>query len=110
MTCGPRPCSRDVELAATQSRKLPVTAVARQRAITWPRPALARPCGGQYAPWRAERLWPQFSIAHPENLTGEAVAMVAEQVRDDVCDLVGCTWPVDFERHSVDGDVALTQL
>ena len=50
------------------------------------------------------------SIAYPENLTGEAVTLVAEQVRDDVCDLVGYTWPVDFERHSIDGDVALTQL
>ena len=36
--------------------------------------------------------------------------MLAEQVRDDVCDLVGCVRDIYLERHRVDGDVALTQL
>ena len=110
MTCGPRPCPRDVELAGH-----PVQEAAGHRRGAAARDHLAQagassPVRRPVCPWRAERLWPQFSIAYPENLTGEAAAMVAEQVRDDVCDLVGCTWPVDFERHSVDGDVALTQL
>jgi hypothetical protein len=43
-------------------------------------------------------------------VAGEAVATLAEQVRDDVCDLGGYARPVDLERHGVDGDVALTQL
>jgi hypothetical protein len=43
-------------------------------------------------------------------LAGEAVAMLAEQVRDDVSDPVGYARPMDFERHRVDGDVALTQF
>ena len=47
-------------------------------------PVETRGCGQA-----ARKLWPAFSTADPENLTGEAVAMVAEQVRDDVCDLVG---------------------
>jgi hypothetical protein len=34
-------------------------------------------------------LWPQLSIAYHEHLTGEAGAMVAEQVRDDICYAVG---------------------
>jgi hypothetical protein len=36
--------------------------------------------------------------------------MLAEQVRDDVRDLVGCARSADFDSHRVDGDVALTQL
>ncbi len=36
--------------------------------------------------------------------------MLAEQVGDDVRDLVGCAWDIYFERHRVDGDVALPQL
>jgi len=49
-------------------------------------------------------------MADPEHLTGEAVAILAEQVRDDVCNLAGCTRPADLERHRVDSDVAVTQL
>src|SRR5690349_1192086 len=52
----------------------------------------------------------QSGIADPEYLAGEAVAMLAEQVRDDVRDLGGCARHIDLERHRVDGDVALTQL
>jgi hypothetical protein len=55
-------------------------------------------------------LRPKSGIADPERQAGDAVTMLAEQVRDDVCDLVGCARPVDFERHRVDGDVTLTQL
>ena len=55
-------------------------------------------------------LQSQSGIVGPEHLAGEAAAKVAEQVRDDICDPVGCARPVDFERHRVDGDVALTQL
>ena len=58
-------------------------------------------------------LWdlrPQFSIAYLEDLTGEAVAMAAEQVRDDVCDLVRQARPVGRGRYRVNRDVALTQL
>ena len=58
-------------------------------------------------------LWdlrPQFSIAYMEDLTGEAVAMAAEQVRDDVCDLVGQAWPVGRGRYRFDRDVTLAQL
>ena len=36
--------------------------------------------------------------------------MLAEQVGDDVRDLVGCIGDIYFERHRVDGDVALPQL
>src|SRR6185437_5763573 len=47
---------------------------------------------------------------NPENLTGDAVAVVAEQVGDDVCDPVGYARPVDRERHRVDTDIALVQF
>ena len=59
---------------------------------------------------RPRNLLLQSGIADPEHLAGEAVAMVAEQVRDDVCDPVGRTWPADLERHRVDRDAAFTQL
>ena len=55
-------------------------------------------------------LQSQSGIAGPEHLAGEAPAKVAEQVRNHVCDPVGCARPMDFERHRVDGDVTLTQL
>jgi hypothetical protein len=32
-------------------------------------------------------------VADPEHLAGEAGAVLAEQVRDDVCDLAGLAWP-----------------
>ena len=57
----------------------------------------------------SQNLRPQ-SAADPEHVTGEAVAMLAEQVRDDVRDLVGCARHADLDSHRVDGDVALTQL
>jgi len=55
-------------------------------------------------------LRPQSSIADPEHLTGEAVATVAEQIRNDVCDPAGYARPVNRERHRIDSDVALAQL
>ena len=69
----------------------------------------AAPCWLRIA-WCRGNLRPQSGIADPEHLTGEAVAVAAEQVRDNVSDPVGCARPVDFERHRVDGDVALTQF
>ena len=58
----------------------------------------------------SRKLRPQSGIADPEHVAGDAVAMLAEQVRDDVCDLVGSARHVDLERHRVDGNVALVQL
>ena len=81
------------------------------------------PCGHWFGHWSirdvgspahgalvSRKLRPQSGIADPEHVASEAVAMLAEQVRDDVCDLAGCARHVDLERHRVDGDVALTQL
>jgi hypothetical protein len=80
------------------STSLPVL-VARSAAACWLR-----------ITWCRGSLRPQSGIADPEHLAGEAVAMLAEQVRDDVSDPVGYARPMDFERHRVDGDVALTQF
>jgi len=75
------------------------------------RAALERgPCLGQDYLLSRGNLRPKSGIADPEHLAGDAVAMVAEQVCDDVCHLVRCARHVDFERHRVDGDVTLTQL
>ena len=71
---------------------------------------VGRPCLGQDYLVSRGNLRPKSGIADPERLAGDAVTMLAEQVRDDVCDLVGCARPVDFERHRVDGDVTLMQL
>ncbi len=53
------------------------------------------PCRSRIT-WCRRNLRLQSGIADPKHLAGEAVAMLAEQVRDDVCDLVGCARPVDF--------------
>lgn len=55
----------------------------------------AGPCRSRIT-WCRRNLRLQSGIADPEHLAGEAVAMLAEQVRDEVCDLVGCARPVDF--------------
>ena len=46
---------------------------------------------------RAVNLRQQPGIADPEHLAGDAMALVAEQVRDDICYPVGCTRLVGLE-------------
>ena len=80
------------------STSLPVL-VARSAAACWLR-----------ITWCRGSLRPQSGIADPEHLAGEAVAMLAEQVRDDVSDPVGYAQRVRLERHRVDGNAAPAQL
>jgi hypothetical protein len=56
-----------------------------------------RPCLDQDYLVTCGNLRPKSGIAHPKHLAGDAVTMLAEQVRDDVCNPVGCARPVGFE-------------